>query len=132
MSESRKIGRALISVSDKTGVVEFAKNLSSFGVEIISTGGTAKSLREAGLNVTSPRDSGQRGGTITINVEHGAGFVRELATREILCDFRPGAGLRISPHFYTKDEELHLVIDTIKEIKETRAYESAGAVGAAY
>lgn len=87
---------------------------------------------EAGLNVTSPRDSNQRGGTITINVEHGAGFVRELASREILCDFRPGAGLRISPHFYTKDEELALVVNAIKEINETRAYESAEAVGAAY
>lgn len=52
MSELRKIKRALISVSDKTGVVEFAKELSNFGVQIISTGGTAKSLREAGLAVT--------------------------------------------------------------------------------
>ncbi len=52
MSELRKIKRALISVSDKTGIVEFAKVLADFGVEIISTGGTAKSLREAGLNVT--------------------------------------------------------------------------------
>ena len=49
MSELRKIKRALISVSDKTGIVEFAKSLAEFGVEIISTGGTAKSLREAGF-----------------------------------------------------------------------------------
>ena len=52
MSELRKIKRALISVSDKTGIVEFAKSLADFGVEIISTGGTAKALREAGLKVT--------------------------------------------------------------------------------
>lgn len=52
MSELRKIKRALISVSDKTGVIEFAKQLANFGVQIISTGGTAKSLREAGLTVT--------------------------------------------------------------------------------
>jgi phosphoribosylaminoimidazolecarboxamide formyltransferase / IMP cyclohydrolase len=52
MSELRKIKRALISVSDKTGVVEFAKELTKFGVEIISTGGTAKALRDAGLTVT--------------------------------------------------------------------------------
>ncbi|MCX6733417.1 MAG: bifunctional phosphoribosylaminoimidazolecarboxamide formyltransferase/IMP cyclohydrolase [Candidatus Peregrinibacteria bacterium] len=44
--------RALISVSDKTGVVEFAKGLASHGVQILSTGGTARALREAGLNVT--------------------------------------------------------------------------------
>ncbi|MDP3014115.1 MAG: bifunctional phosphoribosylaminoimidazolecarboxamide formyltransferase/IMP cyclohydrolase, partial [Candidatus Subteraquimicrobiales bacterium] len=47
-----KIKRALISVSDKRGVVDFAKKLSKFGVEILSTGGTAKTLKEAGLSVT--------------------------------------------------------------------------------
>ena len=46
-----KIGRALISVSDKTGIVEFGVGLHKLGVEIISTGGTAKMLRDAGLAV---------------------------------------------------------------------------------
>ncbi len=46
-----KIKRALISVSDKTGIVEFARSLANFGVEIISTGGTAKALRAAGIAV---------------------------------------------------------------------------------
>lgn len=46
-----KIERALISVSDKTGVVNFARGLVEFGIEILSTGGTAKLLREAGLKV---------------------------------------------------------------------------------
>src|SRR5205823_7288477 len=48
----RKIGCALISVSDKTGIVDFARALRTFDVEIISTGGTAKALREAGVDVT--------------------------------------------------------------------------------
>ena len=46
-----KIERALLSVSDKSGLVEFAKTLATAGVELISTGGTAKVLREAGLTV---------------------------------------------------------------------------------
>ena len=46
-----KISRALISVSDKTGIIEFTKELTRQGVEILSTGGTAKLLREAGLAV---------------------------------------------------------------------------------
>ena len=46
-----KITRALISVSDKTGIVEFSNKLAGYGVEILSTGGTAKLLREAGLKV---------------------------------------------------------------------------------
>jgi len=48
----RKISRALLSVSDKTGLVEFAKGLAGHGVMLISTGGTARTLREAGLAVT--------------------------------------------------------------------------------
>src|SRR6201747_3253463 len=47
-----RVRRALISVSDKTGVVDFAKTLAGLGVEILSTGGTATALREAGLEVT--------------------------------------------------------------------------------
>ncbi|CAN5405545.1 bifunctional phosphoribosylaminoimidazolecarboxamide formyltransferase/IMP cyclohydrolase [soil metagenome] len=56
MSELRKIKRALISVSDKTGIIEFAKSLQNFGVEIISTGGTARVLRENGINVKDVSD----------------------------------------------------------------------------
>src|SRR5579863_10507220 len=48
---AKPIRRALLSVTDKSGLVEFAQALSSFGVELISTGGTAKALREAGLAV---------------------------------------------------------------------------------
>src|SRR5258706_710053 len=51
-----KIRRALISVSDKTGIVDFARELKRFGVEIISTGGTAKALRDAGLRVRDVSD----------------------------------------------------------------------------
>jgi phosphoribosylaminoimidazolecarboxamide formyltransferase/IMP cyclohydrolase len=47
-----RVRRALISVSDKTGVAEFAKTLAGLGVELLSTGGTASALREAGLEVT--------------------------------------------------------------------------------
>ena len=52
----RSIRRALISVSDKTGIVDFARELSSFNVEIISTGGTAKALRDAGISVRDISD----------------------------------------------------------------------------
>lgn len=48
--------RALLSVSDKTGIVEFAKGLSALGVDLLSTGGTAKALREANVEVTEVSD----------------------------------------------------------------------------
>ncbi len=51
-----KVKRVLISVSDKTGIVEFAKELSSLGIEILSTGGTAKTLKSAGLRVKDVSD----------------------------------------------------------------------------
>src|SRR5437868_12548858 len=61
MSESndeglRKIRRALLSVSDKNGIIEFARELRRFDVELISTGGTAKALRDAGLEVRDVSD----------------------------------------------------------------------------
>jgi kynureninase len=69
---------------------------------------------EAGFTVTSPHDPSQRGGTITIDAEHAAAITKELIRREFIVDYRPGAGIRISPHFYTKDEELELVIRELK------------------
>jgi phosphoribosylaminoimidazolecarboxamide formyltransferase/IMP cyclohydrolase len=51
-----RISRALLSVSDKTGLVDFARGLSAYGVELISTGGTAKLLRDAGLEVIDVAD----------------------------------------------------------------------------
>src|SRR6185437_5320904 len=55
-NSSRKITRALLSVSDKTGLIEFAQGLAGHGVMLISTGGTAKALREAGLIVSDVSD----------------------------------------------------------------------------
>src|SRR6185437_45364 len=50
-SHSRRITRALLSVSDKTGLVDFAKTLAGHNIELVSTGGTAKALKDAGLKV---------------------------------------------------------------------------------
>jgi kynureninase len=83
----------------------------------------------AGFGIASPRDPTRRGGTVTIHVDEFPAVHKELAERQILCDFRPGAGIRIGPHYFTSDEELRHVIDQIGEIVETRAYERhVGAV----
>lgn len=86
---------------------------------------------EAGFRVTSPKDPGQRGGTITVWDENAAAITSELVHREFIVDYRPGAGVRISPHFYTKDEELDLVIAEIKKIREAGVTERE-TVGAAF
>ena len=51
MSDLRHVTRALLSVSDKSGLVDFARALADLKVELVSTGGTAKVLKDAGLNV---------------------------------------------------------------------------------
>ena len=88
--------------------------------------------REAGFRVTSPKDPAQRGGTITVWDDNAAALTKELIRREFIVDYRPGAGVRISPHFYTKDEELELVIAELKNIRDAKAYTTSEKVGAAF
>jgi len=87
---------------------------------------------EAGFKVTSPRDPARRGGTITIAAEHAGAVTKELVRREFIVDYRPGAGVRVSPHFYTRDEELELVINEMKKIRDTHAYEKHLEAGAMF
>lgn len=88
--------------------------------------------QEAGFRVTSPRNPAQRGGTITVWDDQAAALTKELIRREFIVDYRPGAGVRISPHFYTTDEELELVIAEMKKIRDAKAFEGSEKVGAAF
>jgi kynureninase len=87
---------------------------------------------EAGFKVTSPKDARQRGGTVTIAHEHAAAVAKELIRREFIIDYRPGAGIRVSPHFYTTDNELELVIREMKKIGESESYREHETAGAAF
>jgi kynureninase len=100
------------------------------GYEIINQIGVAaireKSVRQttrlieladdAGISLRTCREPQRRGGVVILDVPNGKEVTRELGRREVLVDYRPGAGIRISPHFYTTDEELE---HTIHEIRET-------------
>jgi kynureninase len=88
--------------------------------------------REAGFRVTSPPDPASRGGTITIAVDHASAVTRELVRREIIVDYRPGAGVRISPHFYTNDDEVEHVISEMKAICDTQTFATGEKAGAAF
>jgi kynureninase len=77
----------------------------------------------SGFGIESPRDRQRRGGTVTVHVDEFPAVHKELSERQILCDFRPGAGIRIGPHYFTSDDELRHVIEQIAEIVETGAYE---------
>ena len=71
---------------------------------------------EAGLPVRTCRDPQQRGGVVIVDVPNGKEVTAELARREILVDYRPQAGIRMAPHFYTSDEELDYTVEQIRTI----------------
>ena len=77
----------------------------------------------AGFEVRSPREAARRGGTVTVHVPDFEAVHRELGERQIVCDFRPGAGIRLGPHYFNTDEELEHVVQQIGEILETGAHE---------
>jgi kynureninase len=105
------------------------------GYEIIQAVGVekirAKSIRQTsrlvelaraeGWRINSPLGAQERGGMVVVDVPHGAQVTKELIAREFLVDYRPGGGIRISPHFYTTDEEIEQVVREIREILETGA-----------
>src|SRR5439155_24917777 len=76
-----------------------------------------------GFDVRSPRASERRGGTVTVHVPDFEAVHKELAERQILCDFRPEAGIRLGPHYFNTDEELEFALDQIAEILATGAHE---------
>ncbi|TMK29108.1 MAG: aminotransferase class V-fold PLP-dependent enzyme [Actinobacteria bacterium] len=80
-------------------------------------------LEAAGFEVGSPRDPARRGGTVTVRTPEFEAVHRELAERQILCDFRPDAGIRLGPHYFNTDEELRYAAAQIAEIVESGAYE---------
>ena len=96
--------------------------VAEIGVEAIRAKSQRQTQRlialadETGLTVRSPRNPDHRGGAIILKVDDSVGkeTVAELARRQILVDFRPGAGIRIAPHFYTSEEDL---IHTITELR---------------
>jgi kynureninase len=82
---------------------------------------------EQGFPLTLPTKPQDRGGTVAIHPPHAYEITRELLRREFIVDYRPGAGIRVSPHFYTSDEEIEAVVREIRRIIDTRSYKKTGA-----
>jgi kynureninase len=80
-------------------------------------------LDDAGFEVGSPRDSSRRGGTVTVRVPEFEAVHKELGERQVICDFRPDAGLRLGPHYFTTDDELRDAVSEITDIVASGAYE---------
>src|SRR6202140_699976 len=103
------------------------KIISEVGVQRIrekSKRQTARLIELAekqGWRVNTPRDPEKRGGTVSIDMPDSQEVCRELLKREILVDWRPKAGVRMSPHFYNTDQELETAITAVEEILKERA-----------
>jgi len=78
---------------------------------------------KAGFEIRSPRSPERRGGAVIVDVPDFAAVHKELTERQILCDFRPDAGIRLGPHYYNTDDEIRFVVEQVGEILETGAYE---------
>ena len=145
----------------KTGPIDYATDASRFlhgtpsvpalyaagaGYEIVRAIGVAairsKSERQVQMILDlalsrgiTPRTAPlprERGGMVILDVPHGEAVTRELLRREVLVDYRPGAGIRLSPHFYTTDDEVRQAVEEIAAIRDSGAYrqhQGAGGTG---
>lgn len=111
------------------------------GPEIVARAGMeairAKSVRQTewlvqaaesrGYRVHAPREPARRGGTIAFDVPHGHEVAQYLLTNDIIVDYRRGAGIRVAPHFYTRDDELATCVDAIDHALASGAWEAHAA-----
>jgi kynureninase len=105
------------------------------GLKIIAEAGLesirAKSMRQVarlidladshGWKVNTPRNPQVRGGTVSIETPNSKEVCAELLRRDVVVDYRPKAGVRMSPHFYTADEELETAITAVEEVLSSSA-----------
>ncbi len=74
-----------------------------------------------GYRLNTPLDDRERGGSVILDVPNGAAVADELIRREVIVDYRPGAGIRMAPHFYNTEAEIDHAMATLAEIVETSA-----------
>lgn len=76
-----------------------------------------------GFAIHTPRDADRRGGSVSIRVPNAREVAAELNRRDILCDYRPESGIRLSPHFYTTDEEIDRAFTTVDTVLEEGSWQ---------
>jgi len=86
-----------------------------------------ESARTRGWHVNTPENPAERAGTVSVECPHAYEVCRELLARDILVDYRPKAGVRLSPHFYNREDECDLALSQMEEILKTGAWEKHAA-----
>ena len=99
-----------LEIIDAVGVAEIAaesQRRTDFMIDFAS---------ERGWTINTPRDKNHRGGSVMIGVDDAKDMVERLADRRVFVDWRPGAGLRMSPHFFNTDEELEEALNILADL----------------
>jgi kynureninase len=77
---------------------------------------------ERGYTVNAPRDPARRGGTVALDVPHGYEVTQHLLSRNVLVDYRVGAGIRLAPHFFNREDELEEAVSEMERTLETGSW----------
>jgi kynureninase len=102
--------------------IEGPRTVRRAGIDAVRAKSTRQTSRlialadARGYKVTAPRDDARRGGTVAFDVPHAYGVAQALLANDVIVDYRPNAGIRIAPHFYTSDVELERAVDMIDGI----------------
>jgi kynureninase len=83
--------------------------------------------RSRGWRVNTPENPRERAGTVSVGCPHAHEVCRELLARDIIVDYRPKAGVRVSPHFYNREDECDFTLEQMEEILKTNAWERHAA-----
>jgi len=75
--------------------------------------------RDAGFEVRTPDDPERRGGTVSVWHPEAERLCQQMIERQVICDFRPGAGVRLSPHFYNSEDECDHAVETLAELAKS-------------
>ena len=108
---------------------EGPKLLRRAGIGLIRARSTSLTSRlieladEHGFPVKAPREPARRGGTVALDVPHGYEVTQDLLSRDVLVDYRVGAGIRIAPHFFTLDDEVEAAVGEIVKSLESGSWQ---------
>ena len=106
-----------LDILNKIGIVAIREKSIRMTTRLI------EGAKSRGWHVNTPENPAERAGTVSIECPHAYEVCRELLRRDILVDYRPKAGVRVSPHFYNREEECDFTLAQVEEILKTGAWE---------
>src|ERR1700682_2840491 len=107
----------VLDIINKVGVAAIREKSVRMTTRLI------EGARARGWRVNTPENPAERAGTVSVECPHAYEVCRELLARDIIVDYRPKAGVRVSPHFYNREDECDFTLAQMEEILKTGAWE---------